>query len=241
MAKNYAYVRISDNKKQDSKGQIDRINKYAEDNGLYINKWYQYELSGSKTTKVERGLVDLIERLTPGDRVLVNDIERFGRDAISEILEVITRILNAGAELHFCLNGEVLSGKHRTDPIAFYIAVGKAFAAQDFSTQRSMKAKAAAQRRKRHNLPIGRPPGTIVKSRLDDSESRILFWLSQEVTKSEIARREGVAISTLDKWLYRRDELICMARDLGVFKKGMNICQIKKELKLKTKNSNEEK
>lgn len=231
MSKNYAYIRISDNNKQDAKGQRDRISKYADENGLLVSKWFEYELSGSKTSKTERGLIELIEKLKKGDRVLVNDIERLGRDSISDILEVITRIINNECEIHFCLSGDVLAPKHKNDLATFFITMGRAFAATEYSKERSLKAKAAAERRKLQNLPTGRPAGTIVKSKLDKHESVILFWLSQDVPKYEIANRQGVAASTLDKWLSRRDELICQARECGIYEKGMGLSEIKKALK----------
>ncbi|WP_171040522.1 recombinase family protein [Pseudoalteromonas ruthenica] len=231
MAKNYAYIRISDNHKQDSYGQRDRISRYADEAGLFIYKWYEYSLSGSKTSKAERGLIEIIDTLRPGDRLLVNDIERIGRDSISDILEVITRIMNAGAEIHFCLSGEVITQEHKNDIGMFFITIGKAFGAIEFSRQRSAKAKAAANRRKRQGLPIGRAEGAIIRSKLDLFESKILFWLSQDVSKSNIARRLGVSPVSIIKWLDRRDELICCARDLKIYEPGMSIETIKERLK----------
>tara|TARA_Y100000589_G_scaffold329167_2_gene375013 strand:- start:5379 stop:6092 length:714 start_codon:yes stop_codon:yes gene_type:complete len=233
LAKNYAYIRISDGHKQDSKGQRDKITRYAEQHGLFIYKWYEYTLSGSQTDKAQRGLVDLIERLAPGDRVLVNDIERLGRDSISDIMEVTTRIINAGAELHFCLTGDTLTPSHKNDIGQFFIQIGQAFAAQDFSKQRSRKAKAAAKRRQEQGLPAGRAKGAIIKSKLDTTENQILFWLSQDVFKSEIARRLGVSSTALIKWLDRRDELICQARERGLYENGLSISEIKARLKRK--------
>tara|TARA_B100000700_G_scaffold329857_1_gene453280 strand:+ start:7374 stop:8078 length:705 start_codon:yes stop_codon:yes gene_type:complete len=231
VAKNYAYIRISDARKQHSKGQRHNISQYAQKHGFFIYKWYEYNLSGASTNKTQRGLIDLIERLAPGDRVLVNDIERLGRDSISDIMEVTTRIINAGAELHFCLTGDTLTPSHKNDVGQFFIQIGRAFAAQDFSKQRSLKAKAAAANRKANNLPAGRARGAIVKSRLDTSENQILFWLSQDVFKSEIARRLNVSSTALIKWLDRRDELICQARERGLYESGLSIGEIKRRLK----------
>ncbi|MEC4091628.1 recombinase family protein [Pseudoalteromonas rubra] len=231
MAKNYAYTRISDQHKQGSQGQRACIQEYADDKGLYINKWFEYKLSGSKTSKEERGLVAIIEILKPGDRILVTDIERLGRDSISDILEVTTRIINAGAELHFCLSAYTLTPEHKNDVAQFFITIGKAFAAQDFSHEKSLKALAAAARRKRQGLPTGRPPGAIIRSKLDVHEQTILFWLSQEVLKTEIARRLKASPTTLHNWLNRRDDLICMARDAHIYEPGMKLSDIKTALK----------
>jgi hypothetical protein len=231
MAKNYAYLRVSDAAKQDSSSQRERIALYAQSLGLHIDKWLDYQLSGSQTTKAERGLIELINQLKPGDRVLVNDIERLGRDSISDILEVTTRIINSGAELHFCLGQTKLTPEHKNDIAAFFITIGQAFAAQDFAKQRSLKAKAAAKRRQRQGLSAGRAKGAIIKSRLDKHENQILFWLSQDLSRTDVARRVNCSVVALSNWLDRRDELICQARDLGFFEKGMSLSLVKQRLK----------
>lgn len=231
MAKNYAYIRISDAHKQDVQSQRKSITAYAASLGLVLDSWASVALSGSSTSKDERGLIALIDKLKSGDRLLVNDVERLGRDSISDIIEVITRIINKGAELHLCLAGEVITPDHKNDIAVFFTAVGRAFAAQDFSKQRSLKAKAAAARRKRQGLPAGRAPGAIVKSKLDPFEPQILFWLSQDVAKKEIAKRCDVSPATLQKWLNRRDELVMMARELKLFEPGMSLSEIKERLK----------
>jgi len=231
LAKNYAYTRISDKHKQNARAQRDSIKSYASKLGLYIDSWLEIQLSGASTTKHERGLIDLIEKLKPGDRLLVNDIDRLGRDSVSDLLEVITRILNIGASIHFCLGGEVITPDHKNDMSILLIMMGKAFASQDFSKQRSLKAKAAAKIRKGKGLPTGRAKGAIVSSRLDIFENQILLWLYNGVSKAKCARNLNTQPATLHKWLDRRDEIICLARDLGVYDNEMNIVQVKKAIK----------
>ena len=121
MPKNYAYVRVSDPSKQDDRAQRERIADYAAGLGLHIDEWLVFNLSGSKTTKKARGLIALIDRLKSGDRLLVNDIERLGRDTISDIIEVITRIINQDAEIHFCLSGETMTPDHKNDLSVFFM------------------------------------------------------------------------------------------------------------------------
>ena len=222
---------MSDKFKQNARAQRDSIESYASKLGLYIDAWLEIQLSGATTSKHERGLIDLIEKLKPGDRLLVNDIERLGRDSVSDLLEVITRVLNVGASLHFCLGGEVITPDHKNDMSMLLIMMGKAFASQDFSKQRSLKAKAAAKRRQRKGLPAGRPPGAIIRSQLDIFENQILLWLYHGVSKAKCARNLNTAPATLHKWLDRRDELICLARDLKIYNNEMNITQVKKAIK----------
>jgi len=231
LAKNYAYIRVSDKHKQTSNAQYKIINKYAESLGLIINETLDIKMSGSSTNKEERGLISLIEKMKIGDRLLVSDIERLGRDSVSDIFEIITRIINIGASIHFCLPGEKITPDHKNDLAIIFTTIGKAFAAQDFSKQRSLKASAAAKRRQEQGLSAGRSKGAVIKSKLDAHEKSIIFWLHQEMSKLEISKRLGVANSTFHLWLDRRDELICLARDLNIYKNSMSISEVKEALK----------
>lgn len=231
MAKNYAYTRVSDKHKQNSKAQSKIIKKYAEDLGLIINETLDIQMSGSNTNKEERGLIALIEKLKSGDRLLVSDIERLGRDSVSDIFEIITRVINIGASIHFCLPCEKITPDHKNDLAMIFTTIGKAFASQDFSKQRSLKASSAAKRRQQQGLSAGRSKGAVIKSKLNPHEKQIIFWLHQDMSKAAIAKRLNVASSTFHLWLDRRDELICLARDLNIYDISMSISEVKDTIK----------
>jgi hypothetical protein len=237
LAKNYSYTRVSDKHKQTSIAQHKIINKYASDLGLIINETLDIQMSGSNTNKEERGLISLIEKMKCGDRLLVSDIERLGRDSVSDIFEIITRVINIGASIHFCLPGEKITPDHKNDLAIIFTTIGKAFASQDFSKQRSLKASAAAKRRQERGLSAGRSKGAVIKSKLDPHEKQIIFWLHQDMSKAAIAKRLNVASSTFHLWLDRRDTLICLARDLNLYDNSMSIADVKEVIKRHHKNN----
>lgn len=104
-----AYLRVS-TEKQFLANQKEEIMRFAEKNGLSIDKWYTETVSGSVSTK-DRKLSELLKRMHPGDTLIVTEISRLSRT----LLEIMT-ILN------FCIKKQVVlystkdlcvSGRHQ--------------------------------------------------------------------------------------------------------------------------------
>ena len=83
-----AYLRVS-TEKQFLANQKEEILRFAEKNGLSIDKWYTETVSGSVSTK-ERKLAPLLRQMKPGDTLIVTEISRLSRT----LLEIMT-ILNS--------------------------------------------------------------------------------------------------------------------------------------------------
>ena len=66
-----AYLRVS-TEKQFLANQKEEILRFAEKNGLSIDKWYTETISGSVSTK-DRKLSELLKRMHPGDTLIVTD------------------------------------------------------------------------------------------------------------------------------------------------------------------------
>ena len=69
-----AYLRVS-TEKQFLANQKEEILRFAEKNGLSIDKWYTETVSGSVSTK-ERKLAPLLRQMKPGDTLIVTEISR---------------------------------------------------------------------------------------------------------------------------------------------------------------------
>lgn len=182
----YAYVRVSDAQKQSSSTQRHVISEYATENNMTISKWYEFELSGSKTDSKARGIDSLLSELKPGDKILVSDVARLGRDNIHSLIHTITTITTKGAELHFCLSKTTITNADQNDLAKMFIALGEAYAAVKFSEERSLKAKAACKRRSEKGLHNGRKPGAVIRSKLDPHVALIKDRLDAGVPKTKI-------------------------------------------------------
>nr|WP_102532805.1 recombinase family protein [Vibrio sp. 10N.286.48.B7]PMH78504.1 hypothetical protein BCU58_09010 [Vibrio sp. 10N.286.48.B7] len=206
----YAYIRVSDAQKQNSSTQRHVISEYATERNMTISKWYEFELSGSKTNTGERGIESLLAQLEPGDKVLVSDIARLGRDNIHSLMHTITTITTEGAELHFCLSNTTITHEDENDLAKMFMALGEAYAAVKFAEERSLKAKAVCKRRKEKGLHNGRKPGAVVRSKLDQHVALIKDRLDAKVPKAKIILELkdkhdcDVARSRFYSWLTQR-------------------------------------
>ena len=208
--KTIAYIRVSDNKKQDSSTQRHAIANYAKDNGLLITEWREFHLSGSKTNTGSRGIDQLLLDLESQDKVLVSDVARLGRDNVHQVLNTITSITTKGAELHFCYSKTTITPDDTNDISKVFIAIGEAYAAVKFAEERSQKAKAACDRRKQSGLSNGRKKGAHIKSVLDDHAVFIIEQLDKGTPKTKILsmleEKKGVKVarSRLYTWIEQR-------------------------------------
>ena len=183
MPKAYAYVRISDENKQDSATQKSRITDYIISQKIMISRWFEFAVSGSTSNRDERGISELLNTLQPGDQLVISDIARLGRASISDTIEIITRLINGGITLHLAYNEQIISPADSNDISKIFIALGEAFAAVAGAKERSKKAKAAIARRQKEGLHVGRPEGAIITSRLDKHELVVVKLLAPELQR----------------------------------------------------------
>lgn len=206
----YAYIRVSDAHKQSSSTQRHVINDYGDKNGLTISKWYEFHLSGSKSDRKERGIDSLLSELKPGDKVLVSDVARLGRDDIHSLTRIITTITTEGAEIHFCYSNNKICPADKNDLAKIFMVIGEAFAAVRFAEERSQKAKAACKRRTESGLHNGRKQGAIIRSKLDNHVALIKDRIDAGTSKATILRELkdkhdcSVSRSRFYSWLDQR-------------------------------------
>ena len=72
-----AYLRVS-TEKQFLANQREELLRFAEKNGLKIDKWYTETVSGSVSSK-ERKLSGMLNRMQRGDALIVTEISRLSR------------------------------------------------------------------------------------------------------------------------------------------------------------------
>lgn len=208
--KTIAYIRVSDDKKQDSATQRHAIANYAKINNLNVTEWREFHLSGSKTKTSDRGIDKLLCDIKNGDQVLVSDVARLGRDNIHQVLNTITSITTKGASLHFCYSSTTITPDDTNDIAKVFIAIGEAYAAVKFSEERSLKAQAACKRRNETGLTNGRQVGAVIKSKLDAQAVFILNELDKGTSKMEILRQlemRGVKVARSRLYSFIADKL----------------------------------
>lgn len=232
MSQNIAYIRISDEYRQDNDTQINAITQYANSNGFIINKWVPESVSGSKTNIADRKISKIVSELQPGDRLFCTEISRLGRDKPFSIISIINEITEIHqAELHLAYSEQSITPDNVENAEILFTVVGASYVARQEAIKRSERAKAACNRRKDSGLTNGRPKGLFVKSKLDEQEDFIVrAFNDSNISQAQLARDLDVGRSTLIRWLNLRMKIRLLAdRTLGMSHE-LSLMDIKKAL-----------
>jgi len=198
-----AYLRVS-TEKQDTQNQRLEILTWANKEGVQITNWMEREMSSRRSAR-ERGLDELTERLTAGDTLVVAELSRLGR-SLGEVVQTVDRLAAAKVGLVTLKEGiRVEPNGEGTRNMQSKILVGLfgllAEVERDLISERT---KAGLARARAEGKTLGRPKGSIGKSRLDGQEAEIRRLLALKVSKASLARILGVSGPTLGRFITSR-------------------------------------
>ena len=204
MSKTIAYIRVSTDD-QDYRNQKFEILNYCDREDWKVDTWLELEMSSRQSSK-ERRIDELIDKLNPGDRLIVSELSRLGRST-GEVILLIKNITSIPVEFIAVKQGLRLSRENSQDITSKVIVTIFSLLAELERDLVSERTKIALARAKASGKKLGRPkrPG---KSKLDERKKEIQHLLSKKVSKANIAKILGVSWSTLDnfikkKWLKR--------------------------------------
>lgn len=182
----FSYIRVSTDK-QDYENQRHGILSFANEKGLGKIEFVEETVSG-KISWQKREIGNLIEKLNPGDVLIVSELSRLGRSMLEcmELLSILTRkevkvyAVKGDWEIGNGLQGKIMA-------VIFSIA---SEIERELISQRTKEALA---KRKSEGKKLGRPVGSLGKSKLDGKEDEIKNLLGHKVAKAAIARLLGVS------------------------------------------------
>jgi DNA invertase Pin-like site-specific DNA recombinase len=185
MEKVVGFIRVNKNHDEYTQAQIDGINKYSSENNLIIDKTIQVEVN---IPDEEKKIFEILETCKAGCVVLVQDINVFGRTTAS-ILENIKYLLNHGVrilsvnqKLDFISKDDMLT-KMILGVIGMTINLEKDLM--------SLRTKEALTAKKLDGVSLGKPKGTIQKSKFDKQRDKIEELLSVGLSVRKIAKLLG--------------------------------------------------
>ena len=185
----YGYLRVS-TKDQNSQYQKDMMLNYANENNYVPITFIDETMSGAKSYK-NRELGTLLNKLSSGDILLVNEFSRLGRSLL-DILEIIKVINEHEAQLIIVRDklviGDDMSSKLLTTMFGIVSEIER-----DLLKSRVKEGLDAAKAR---GVKLGRKPGPA-KSKLDPHKELIQEYLDKEISKASIAKLLDVHKQTL--------------------------------------------
>lgn len=205
----YAYLRVSTDQ-QDVNNQRHGVIQYARSKGWGTRQsdteagvgliFYEDTASGKKDWR-GRDLGKLIEMAKPQDVLIVSEISRLARSTL-QVLEVLQECTKHEIIVHIAKNNMIMDGSLNAKITATVLGLA-AEIEREFISQRTTEALA---KRKEAGLPLGRPKGSVNRTRkLDTKKEEIRDLLAKNVHKTSICRMFDCTPQTLYTWMEDND------------------------------------
>lgn len=190
-----AYLRVS-TEKQFLENQQEEIIRFAEKNGLDIDRWYMETVSGKVSSK-ERKLAGLLNRMKRGDCLIVTEISRLSRTLL-EIMTILNSCLKRGIVPYSTKEGYVFQNDINSKVLGFAFGL----MAEIERNLISMRTKEALERRKKEGKHLGRKKGYAPKmDMLHANRMSLVRDYRRGKSCAELARRMGVSRTTMFRFL----------------------------------------
>lgn len=195
-----SYSRVSKDT-QIVQNQIDEIKRYCKLNHLTIDKSIQVEISSRKDTRI-RKIDELLEILNKDDILIVTELSRLGRNT-GEVINLIDTIIKMNVEIRILKQNLTLT-EH--DPMKKMMITMLSMFAEFERDIISQRTKESLQGLKDSGVKLGKPTGTIQKSKYDDDKDRIIELLTLGLSyKKVISHLKYGSESSLYTYVKKRE------------------------------------
>ncbi|MEM9954979.1 MAG: recombinase family protein [Chloroflexota bacterium] len=165
------YIRVS-TEQQDLEKQRHLLLEYAHQQKISIDEFIEIEISSRKNQR-ERRITELVEKLDSGDRLIVAELSRLGRNML-ETLNLVNTLNEMNVQLIFVRQPELSTNASHSQLL---LAIYSYFAQteREFISLRTKQGLAVAKAR---GQQLGRPKGSRNKEQpLDSHRESIKAYL----------------------------------------------------------------
>jgi len=186
--------------KQDLNNQKLEILEYGRRHSIHVDDFIEIEISSRKSTK-QRRIDELMSKLESGDSLIVSELSRLGR-SVGQVVTFVDTLIKSGVRLMAIKESIDINGE-RNMQAKVMITMFSLFAEieRDLISERTKQGLAAA---KAKGKKLGRPEGSLGKSKLDGKEQIIRDELKYGVAKAAIARKLGVSRTAMVSFIKTR-------------------------------------
>ena len=194
-----AYHRVSTGR-QDTGNQRLALLEFARKENIRINGFIELSAS-SRGPARERKLDRLLGAVAPGDLVLVSELSRLGR-SIGQIIALLDALAKRSVRFRAVKENIRIDGAQDI-PTKVMIALFALFAEieRDFISERTKEGLTKARA---SGKLLGRPKGSLGRSKLDGREAEIKNYLTKGASKTSVARIVECSPHTLDRFVRSR-------------------------------------
>jgi DNA invertase Pin-like site-specific DNA recombinase len=185
MPKIIAYIRASTDK-QDLNNQKLEIFEYSRRNQLEVDEFIQITISSRKTSK-DRRIDEMVSALNDADTLIVTELSRLGRST-AEIIGLVNALIKK--QVRVIAIKQNLDIKQHDMNSKIITALFSLFAELERDLI-SLRTKEALASKKRQGIHLGKPKGTIQKSKFDKDIGKIKELLALGLSVRKIANYLG--------------------------------------------------
>lgn len=179
MSKIIAYIRASTDK-QDLNNQKLEIFEFAKKHKFEVDDFIQMTISSRKTTK-ERRIDEMISALDDADTLIVTELSRLGRST-AEVIGLVNELIKKQVRVIVIKQGLDIKQHDMNSKVMITLFALFAELERDLI---SIRTKEALTSKKLQGIKLGKPKGTIQKSKFDQDIDKIkeLLYLGLSVRK----------------------------------------------------------
>ncbi|MDR2971803.1 MAG: master DNA invertase Mpi family serine-type recombinase [Bacteroidales bacterium] len=187
----YGYIRVSTDK-QTVANQRFEIEQFCLMNKLTIDQWIEETISGTQTPE-KRLLGSLLAEVKTDDIIVCSELSRLGRNLLM-VMSILNHLLLNDVKIWTIKENYRFGDDIQSKVLAFAFGLS----AEIERKLISQRTKEALARKRSEGVVLGRPKGRKSKRlKLSGNEAEIRKLLSENVSKSEIARKFGVSRRTV--------------------------------------------
>jgi DNA invertase Pin-like site-specific DNA recombinase len=200
MGKTVAYLRASTDK-QDLNHQRLEILEYARKQGFHIDEFVEITISSRRTSK-QRRIDELVGMLMENDTLVVTELSRLGRSTAEVIALVNALVLRNIRVITIKQNLDIANQDMNAKII---ITLFSLFGELERDLI-SLRTKEALTAKKASGHKLGKPKGTLQKSKFDSNVLRIRELLGYGLSVRKIAKFLGYSSHiALNTYIKKRD------------------------------------
>ena len=185
MSKTIAYLRASTGK-QDLNNQKLEILEFCRKQDLKIDEFMKITISSRKTSK-QRRIDEMLDKLAESDTLVVTELSRLGRST-AEVIALINALVGRNIRV-IILKQNLNISKHDMNS-KIIITLFSLFAELERDLV-SLRTKEALAAKKRQGIKLGKPKGTLQKSKFDKDLAKIKELLGYKLSVRKIANVLG--------------------------------------------------
>lgn len=185
MNKIMAYIRASTDK-QDLSHQKLEILEFARKQNLKVDEFVEITTSSRKTSK-DRRIDELLEKLVPTDSLIVTELSRLGRST-AEVMSLINALIQRNIRIIIIKQGMDIQQQDMQSKVM--ITLFSLFSELERDLV-SLRTKEALTAKKMQGQRLGKPKGTLQKSKFDRDIEKIKELLGYGLSVRKITKVLG--------------------------------------------------